>query len=170
MIHLITYADGKVFQQTQQMLKNSYIKADIDTITEWNREKIVNTPFYLKNKSLLNIKKGSGLWIWKPYIIYEKLKTIPEGDWIMYQDCSRYYKSEYKYSIKPVIEYLEKNDIICIPGFALKTTNNSLIKEECYNYFYPDKNIPSDLRQKYHQNASIIYVKNIPKSNRFIKK
>jgi alpha(1,3/1,4) fucosyltransferase len=50
-------------------------------------ENDVDTIFKEENKDIwYNSKRGGGWWIWKPYIIYKKLKEIKENDIIVYFD------------------------------------------------------------------------------------
>jgi len=46
----------------------------------------VNENFYEKNRDILNQKRGCGYWLWKPYIILETLKKIPNNEYLLYLD------------------------------------------------------------------------------------
>ena len=50
----------------------------------------VGENFKQENKEIWNDSKGGGWWIWKPYLIYKKLKLINENDILVYLDggCS----------------------------------------------------------------------------------
>ena len=40
--------------------------------------------FKNKNSEIFLNKKGGGLWLWKPWVIYIHMQLIKEGDWIFY--------------------------------------------------------------------------------------
>jgi hypothetical protein len=135
-IHLITFANKEPFIQSQKILDKTYSKCGISTHTMWNRDQISNTDFYKKNQIIFEKYRtiGFGLYMWKPYIIYEKIKTIEEGEFIYYQDSSRYDFTGLEKDIMPVCEYMDKNNIELIPGAKLNKQNRYLIKGECLNY------------------------------------
>lgn len=60
-----------------------------DTIIAYTEEDLKNDKdFWDKNGDFLEKnKRGYGYWIWKPYIILKTLKTINEGDILLYLDC-----------------------------------------------------------------------------------
>ena len=74
----------------QKLLMQSALDCeDIDCVRSWGREDIVNTQFYFDNKALLDSKRGAGYWAWKPYIILETLKSLKEGDIVIYCDVGK---------------------------------------------------------------------------------
>lgn len=79
--------------------------------------------FVLKNQNILELKRGGGYWLWKPYIINETLKKMNDGDMVFYLDSKYYFIEEFTnlYS-----EYMKNNDLLVwknkpnTPGFDLK--------------------------------------------------
>ena len=57
-----------------------------DEIIPYNREWLVTTEFYKENQFLLDMERGGGYWVWKPYIILETLKKAQPEDIIFYLD------------------------------------------------------------------------------------
>lgn len=53
-----------------------------------NSPKDIDSSFYFKYKDILSSKKGGGYWLWKPYLIYETLKKIKNGDYLLYLDSA----------------------------------------------------------------------------------
>lgn len=51
----------------------------------YSRDWLEDTDFYDRNKRLLNVGKGNGYWIWKPYIIGHALEKAEE---VLYLDSS----------------------------------------------------------------------------------
>ena len=56
-----------------------------------------DSDFVEKHKDILSIKRGSGLWIWKPYIILKELEKMDYGDYLMYMDAGAFYIRSIKY-------------------------------------------------------------------------
>lgn len=82
---LINFADDKFrFSQKVNTFTGKHI-GGFDKVIEYSPKDIDND-FYLKNKTILDNKKGAGLWLWKPYFILKTLKTLNEGDTLFYCD------------------------------------------------------------------------------------
>jgi hypothetical protein len=79
------------FELKQIRLLNSAKKFGIQNLKKWTLSLLRQTPFYKQHKNLLDIKKGAGMWIWKPYIILDALKNLTEGDFLIYADTSLYF-------------------------------------------------------------------------------
>src|ERR1700680_476355 len=84
--HLVCYASDR-FLASQQRLIDSALRHGIDQVNAWNRTKLEQTTFYPAHKSILDLPRGGGYWLWKPFIIEELLKEIPAGDVIVYLDA-----------------------------------------------------------------------------------
>lgn len=65
--------------------------------------------FVLNNKNILDLDRGGGYWLWKPYIINETLKKINENDIVFYLDSKYYFMEDFTelYS-----NYMENNDLL----------------------------------------------------------
>jgi len=85
-IYGISYASRQfnARQQKATAFKNS---GYFDDFKMYNENDISNK-FKEDNKEIwYNSKRGGGWWIWKPYIIYEKLKAMMENDVLVYFDA-----------------------------------------------------------------------------------
>lgn len=40
-----------------------------------------------QNKNVLDQQKGAGYWLWKPYVITRVLKSLNDGEFLMYVDA-----------------------------------------------------------------------------------
>jgi hypothetical protein len=167
-IHLITFANKKPFTDSQIILNNTFKNAGIYSHTMWDQNKINITDFYANNKYIFERYKtiGYGLFIWKPYIILEKLKEIDENDFIYYQDSSRYDFSGFENNIQPICDYMDKNNIDLLPGFLINKFNKSLIKKECLKYMNVDNN--DEFLNKFHYHTSPLIFKKNEKTFKFI--
>jgi len=93
----------------------------------------------LQFKSIYDIKKGYGFWLWKPYIIYKHLKKINENDILIYCDPGGHFptnpilKSWAKNKLNEYFIFLDNNNgcMSFESGFPeYKTT-----KSEIFDYF-----------------------------------
>jgi hypothetical protein len=94
-------------------------------------EEIKETNFYKENQSIFKYKKGLGYWLWKPYIIYQELQKLENGDVLIYCD------SEIKIidSLSPLIKLTEQQPIIlfgnCMDGNSLWVKRDCFILMDC---------------------------------------
>lgn len=107
-IHLISYADGPtVFAQNQNMLAMSAVNRGIDFIYNYRRNNI--DPAFVQANPVLNRPMGAGYWLWKPYLILETLKKIPQGDILIYADTGLLFRQNIRAYF---IEGLQNKDIL----------------------------------------------------------
>jgi len=82
--------------------------------------------FVEKNKHILYQNRGSGYWLWKPYIIYKTLMSINEKDYLIYMDSGANL-------IKPIDDLLDNIDDKGILSFKLKSVPNyKWMKGDCF--------------------------------------
>lgn len=73
----------------------------------------IDKDYYLKNKSIFNLSRGAGYWVWKPYIIRKFLKTLTPSDYLVYTDSG----TEFVGSIQNLLEV--KGDVLETQGFLI---------------------------------------------------
>ena len=79
-IHLVTYADGLKYRKTQQLLDSSHAAAGFASHQKWTKNDLFSEDFYAQNRLALDsLPFRRGGW-WKPFIIWQKLKNVAEGD------------------------------------------------------------------------------------------
>lgn len=160
-IHLVSFANKEPFIKSQKILDKTYKKCNIDFHTSWNPQLLSETQFFKNNQNLFNRYKsiGFGLFIWKPYIIYQKLLEISDGDFVYYQDASRYDFSGLKNDMRLVCDFMINNNIDIIPGFEINKPNSILISNECLKYMkiYDDDTF---LKKNHIQTSPMIIIKN----------
>jgi len=83
--YLISFAND-IFYESQKRLGVSALKFGIDEVVPYNDKMLRKTDFYKQNKHILKQKRGSGYWLWKPFIILEAMAMAQEGDIIVYSD------------------------------------------------------------------------------------
>lgn len=85
MRYLINYADEK-FRNAQKLNTSSARRfCHFDKIIEYGPSDIDRT-FFERNKQIFMVKRGNGLWLWKPYIIKKTLERLEYGDIVFYCD------------------------------------------------------------------------------------
>jgi hypothetical protein len=134
-IYLVSFSEGKIYEDSQMYLDKTLKIAKIDEHIKWNFDKIKKTDFYQENKKLLDIDMGFGYWAWKPYIILDTLKKISDDDILIYMDSSRYETDGFKNSCTGAIDFMKKNNIELLPGFQTNYNNHQMIKPSCLEFF-----------------------------------
>jgi hypothetical protein len=136
----------------------TYAQVGIDKHLRWQETFLQKTLFYKKNILLFAHKKGYGGWVWKPYIIYDALKKIPDGDYVYYQDCFNDRRG-FLSSVRPVINFMESNKIEILPGLKEPYPNRSFMQEDLLKHFnFGPENELAFLSRK-HICASPIFIK-----------
>ena len=120
MILAISYADER-FYKTQRFNSKRALKFGADKVKEYTREDI-DEKFYAENKAILDAPRGGGYWLWKPYIIFDALRELNEGDYLVYTDAGSAFVNKIDYLLKAMEQ--EKTDIMAF-------CNNQ--KERCYS-------------------------------------
>jgi len=83
----ISYGDQLYAGSLKLLEKSSIEKGKVDQFIPYTKKWLEQTNFYKKNKFILKQNRGSGYWIWKPYIILNTFKQIDDGDIVMYTDA-----------------------------------------------------------------------------------
>lgn len=86
MIRLVTYADANMSKSLELCYESAY-KNGVNNAHVWDRQMLEATEFYQINREILDQQRGSGYWLWKPYIIYKALLDMNENDILVYSDA-----------------------------------------------------------------------------------
>ena len=103
---LINYANDP-YKKTQHF--NSWTGrhvAGIKEVIEYGPEDIDKT-FYQKNQYILDQKRGSGEWLWKPYFILKTLERVNDGEYVFYCDSGSFFCRSFKF----ILESMGDDDI-----------------------------------------------------------
>ena len=105
--YFITYGDDKFTAAKAMICEKAKSTGEFDEVIAYGREDLSEE---LLQSEIINIKRGGGLWSWKPDVILTTMEKYQNGDAIVYCDagCSIYTSKEWK-------EYwnkLEHHDII----------------------------------------------------------
>jgi hypothetical protein len=84
MKYLLNYAHLNHYYSQKRQTESARI-GGFDQVFQCSFEDI-DGKFYEKNKSTLDMQKGAGCWLWKPYLILKHLKNLTENDFLFYLD------------------------------------------------------------------------------------
>jgi len=84
---LISYGNPKYYKSLDLLEKTALEVGKVDLFIRYTREWLETTEFYKKNKYILDMPRGNGYWIWKPFIILESFKALNDDDIVMYSDA-----------------------------------------------------------------------------------
>ena len=135
------YGCAEDLRNRQQCLHHSALEhGDVDFVHEWNRERLLETSYYQKNKTLLDQPRGCGYWAWKPYIILQTLRQSQLGDYVIYCDVGKPSEGSdidhgnlIKTSLRPLVQWADRNNGM-FPGVYLSNHGPAKhwIKRDCF--------------------------------------
>lgn len=71
-------------KQVEKLKKFGFIRAD--QFYAYQSNVLGGTPFYQAYKSILDMPKGAGYWLWKPFFILQALNSLDTFDYVLYLD------------------------------------------------------------------------------------
>lgn len=165
-VYLVSYAGKKsVFFKNQNAQALSAINQGIDFIMMFKKNHF-DEEFLNKNKKILDIECGDGLWIWKPYLILKTMEMSPKNSIIIYADSPVVFKNP----ITHFLEILETNDIVLLVDGNRKKNNvrkaGALIQKKYVEHFNLNYDVFS---KKDHLSACFMMFKNNDISKKFVK-
>ncbi|MBS1735996.1 MAG: hypothetical protein JSS98_05240 [Bacteroidetes bacterium] len=123
----LTTLSNELYAASRLQLIKSAEEFGISKTIPYDFEQIKGTAFYKLHKSILDGKKGMGFWLWKPYIIFEELNKLDEGDILIYADAG----SSLIASLDPLIEICKhQHPILLFANGNLK--NRYWVKRDCF--------------------------------------
>lgn len=119
---------NKPYEKSRLNLNRSARKYGISDIRSYDFEKdIIPTPFFERHRSILSHKRGVGYWLWKPHIIIEVMKSLEEGDIVIYADCG----IEIIDNLDPLVQLCKEQEPILL--FANHNfLNAQFTKRDCF--------------------------------------
>lgn len=158
MIHFLTYSDGN-YQEKQQKLVG-LASSGFNCIAE-NRNNLILTEFYSRNRAILDQNRGAGYWLWKPYYIYKHLNLINDGDILFYLDSGDSFKPELFRDFESV---MKDRDYILTSGAFLQ---KHYTKGDCFYLMGCDD---SKYKNRLQLEAGILVFRKTAKTLEFVRK
>ncbi len=156
---LISYADGDSFIQSQNNLSMSASMTQAFDVVISYQPHNIDPQYYEKHKEILAQKRGVGYWLWKPYLILETLKIMPENDILLYADRTAIFRD----GIYEVLALAKEHDITLFPNYH---TNRQFMKKLLVNKMEKGDQA---IRDKIQLEASFLLLRNNSKTREFIK-
>lgn len=141
-IHFITYGDEKYKKSRERICKEAEDSKWFNNVKYFTNNDY-DKDFYNKYKKILNLQRGGGYWIWKPYFIKTYLDNLNDNDILVYIDSGCSINKNNKKEFDRYIEIV-KNDITGILGFQYTNLFYQEKKwniQEVFNYFNVEDNI-----------------------------
>ncbi len=136
MIYLVNFANEDYRQQQKDCTRTALKYGKVDKVIEYT-EHDLDSEYINSNIRIAYIKRGFGLWLWKPYLILKTIDSLHPGDIIVYADAGISFVN----SITHLIPFLDKanNDILV---FDYPLLNVDWTKAEAFKYanFTPESN------------------------------
>jgi hypothetical protein len=124
---VLTNLSNKRFEESRGRLNDSANKFGIREIFSYDFDDLKDTTFYKNNIKILSQERGSGYWLWKPYIILESLDKVKDGDIVIYSDCGIEIISE----VSPLIKICSESEDILLFGNC-NAVNATWTKRDCF--------------------------------------
>ena len=121
----ICYADEKFIMQQERSIQAA-INVGFQYYSTYNRDDLINTEFYKENKYILDLSRGGGYWLWKPFFILEAFKRISKNDIVVYSDCGDICNNGI---VEFVSSYMNTNDILLV---GREFINRQWTKRDCF--------------------------------------
>jgi tetratricopeptide (TPR) repeat protein len=132
----VSFSGTPEFRRHQEELAHSALTiGQMSRAVLWTLEELRKTAFYRDHRTLLDRPRGAGLWAWKPFIIYNELLALADGEYVLYHDAGR---GEYSFrrSARDLVDWCTRNGIAFLPGAwnPRNGPNRLWTKRDCF-YF-----------------------------------
>ena len=136
--YFLVYDDGTHTTYLENLLNSVKIFGKQFEIIIFKKESL-DKNFVHKHSDILNLPRGGGYWLWKPYIINETLKKIKDNDLVFYLDLKYYFIEDFT---ELYYDYMKEHDILIWKNHP--NDNTFLMKKYCkmdvilkYNMYEP---------------------------------
>jgi hypothetical protein len=124
---VLTNLSNHLFEESRLRLNESAARIGMNEIRSYDFEQIRGTPFYQQNREILNHPTGMGFWLWKPFIVLEALKSLPEDSIVVYCDSG----IEIIASLEPLLTICSEGSPIVLFGNG-DDCNSRWTKRDCF--------------------------------------
>lgn len=152
--YFINFANNGFYESQNLALDKA---KDFGFITTGYNMSDIDTDFFEKNKKILSLNRGSGYWLWKPYLILKKIREINDGDYLIYMDSGAFLCKDPK-------DILESN-YEGVLAFSTIHAQSTWCKKDLFEFIFEEKYDYSDRPQML---ASYIFLRKTESSIKFI--
>jgi hypothetical protein len=112
MISFVTFADDKFAMEATRLTKQLSRSPIRSRLFIWTPEDLIkSTPAVLLKEDIK--KRGVGFWKWKPFIILQTMRLIPEDEILIYLDAGCSINPRQIQSLAKYVEFIKINHILC---------------------------------------------------------
>lgn len=127
-IVVANFANGPFRKQQKDNTLSALRHGKADEVFEYS-EKDLDEEYFTLNPEITKIKRGFGLWLWKPYIILKAMELLNDNDILIYSDSGITFVKD----VRKLIPSLDKaKDNILL--FELVLLNEDWTKREAFLY------------------------------------
>ena len=101
---LVTFATPELRGLQETQAESAVTKSGFTDVITWDAPRLRETAFYSAYRDILSQPRGSGYWLWKPFIILDALRQSQPGDIVVYYDVGRRRPHVFRTSISPLVE------------------------------------------------------------------
>lgn len=122
MYNFLTYAEGEPYTSRGRELVKSAIEPGRFDRARLATRADLDPSFCAENARILSVKRGSGLWLFKPYVVLKVLLSMQDGDILCYCDSLYLFRCNFRPYID---EWLNDSDV----GLARNKPNEGTFPE-----------------------------------------
>jgi len=116
--HLVTFATSAFAGARDRLIASALSTGEFDSAIPWDDIRLRKDPSF-RALSLLSHPRGSGYWSWKPHIILQTLKQLPDDAAVLYYDAGRYLGGfTIRRSVAPLIDFADRHGGM-MPGVSI---------------------------------------------------
>jgi hypothetical protein len=157
-VAIVTYTAGEpVYFSYQNALLLSAHDNGIDRVLTYHPRDI-DSEFFRKHRKIFSYNTGVGYWLWKPYVILDAMKRMPENSYILYLDRDCMVIND----ITPLLKLAEEYGRVL---FGNKFINRNYTKRDTYILMDADN---ERMYNMHSLSASSLLLKNTAINRRFI--
>lgn len=158
-VFLICYADGRaVHLRNQEALIRSARRKGFDRVFAYRRHDLTED-FRRAHRHILDLRRGAGYWLWKPYLIQETLRRAQAGDVVIYLDAGMIVRRP----LDGLIDEAVRSDLVVFRG---SRPNAMHVKRDCF--VLTETDMP-ECHAALQIDASCMVIKNTEANRQFVR-
>ena len=140
-LHFLVYGDSSKYYISKKHIANMAKKSNFFDSINVLSKKSLDKRFLTKYHNILSRPRGGGYWLWKPYIILNKLNQIKKDDIIVYVDSGSSFNYLAKDKFYEYINMIRSSEAGTLMFENLKeNTEIKYTTKELFQYFKIDLN------------------------------
>jgi hypothetical protein len=152
MIKLVTYATSNMSFAREKCIQSA-LEFGCDSV----HENDLHDDFKMLNFDIFSQPRGAGYWLWKPYLIYQAMSWMQDGDFLVYSDAGVQFVSD----VRNITDRMDED----IHFFSNGWNHVHWCKADCFNTIIPGYPI----EDKKQVQASNIFFRVNAKTKAFVK-